>query len=488
MFGLLDADGWTAAFLKALFWFLLIIFLLGYVPDRAYYFTVAKTIAVGFNAVPIVNLCAASNETLPCPAPSGALVPWQTSPSELAFADARAGAAAFQSGTNLYLIGGLVGGEASAETLATIASPEGNLDRWQPGPALPEPRSDFAFASLSGVPYVMGGRDASGLPTDTVFLGAVEEGVLTGWETSEDLILPAPVADAMAVSTGTGIMIIGGRTGDELSASVWISSLGEEDPPTLGAWEDAGLPLSDAAGAPDPRADGIGIAVGETVYVAGGDGPDGVTQSIFRLELDDGEPLLDEATGRPFGWALAPEGQQLPEPRARASTFTANGAMYILGGVGADGQPQASSFWAVPDPASGNLPGWQRLPSSDLPAGRADAAASNVGSFTFLLGGEGTDGALVDTLRANVSPAQPFFRLGLFGATVPALSIQGEIGQQLGYINAFGVGMTNFVLLILIGLAYSHRQTTMRVVERISRGRFRAPRDDQEYATDTTRY
>ncbi len=488
MFGLLDADGWTAAFLKALFWFLLIIFLLGYVPDRAYYFTVAKTIDVGFNAVPIVNLCSAANETLPCPAPVGALVPWQTSPPELALTGARAGSAAFQSGTHLYLIGGVVGGEPSAETLATTASPEGSLDVWRQGPALPEPRSDFAFAALSGVPYVMGGSDGSGSPTDTVFIGTLEEGVLTGWELSEELALPAPVTDAMAVSTGTGIMIIGGRTGDQLSASVWLSVFGEGSPPTLGAWEDAGLPLSDATGAPDPRADGIGVAVGETVYVVGGEGPDGVTGSIFRLELNDGEPLLDDATGRPLGWALAPESQQLPEPRARASTFTANGAMYVLGGVGADGAPQASSFWAVPDPASGDLPGWQRLTSSDLPAGRADAAASNVGSFTFLLGGEGTDGALADSLRANVSPAQPFFRFGLFGATLPALSIQGEIGQQLGYINAFGVGMTNFVLLILLGLAYSHRQATMRVIERISRGRFRAPRDDQEYPVDTSRY
>ena len=36
-FGLLDANGWGWASLKAAFWFILLIFMLGYVPDRAYY-------------------------------------------------------------------------------------------------------------------------------------------------------------------------------------------------------------------------------------------------------------------------------------------------------------------------------------------------------------------------------------------------------------------------------------------------------------------
>ena len=55
VFGLLDADGWGWASLKATFWFLLIIFLLGYVPDRAYYLVVSPTIDLGYNAISIIN-------------------------------------------------------------------------------------------------------------------------------------------------------------------------------------------------------------------------------------------------------------------------------------------------------------------------------------------------------------------------------------------------------------------------------------------------
>ena len=77
MFGLLDANGWGWASVKAAFWFILLIFLLGYIPDRAYYFTVNQTIDLGILAWSPVNFCPAGNKTLPCPAPVGAVVPWR---------------------------------------------------------------------------------------------------------------------------------------------------------------------------------------------------------------------------------------------------------------------------------------------------------------------------------------------------------------------------------------------------------------------------
>ena len=77
LFGLLDADGWGWASVKAFVWLIIIIFLLGYLPDRAYYLTVGRTVDLGVLVWSPINLCPPSNETLPCPAPVGALVPWQ---------------------------------------------------------------------------------------------------------------------------------------------------------------------------------------------------------------------------------------------------------------------------------------------------------------------------------------------------------------------------------------------------------------------------
>jgi hypothetical protein len=73
------------------------------------------------------------------------------------------------------------------------------------------------------------------------------------------------------------------------------------------------------------------------------------------------------------------------------------------------------------------------------------------------------------SLRANTAPQAPFFRLGLVGATVPGLKIDGEIGQQLGYLNAAGVGTVDFIILIVIGWAYAHKAQATRMVNRVLR-------------------
>jgi hypothetical protein len=106
--------------------------------------------------------------------------------------------------------------------------------------------------------------------------------------------------------------------------------------------------------------------------------------------------------------------------------------------------------------------------------------AAQVGQFAFVAGGT-TDGTNIDNavLRSDVAPRPPFFRLGLFGVTVPALGIEGEIGQQLGYIIAGSAAIGNFVILVIIGWMYSHKAETYRFFRWISRGRFRAPREDE---------
>ena len=80
LFGLLDADGWGWASVKAFVWTVIIILLLGYIPDRAYYLTVARTVDLGVLAWSPVNLCPPTNKSLPCPVPVGGIVPWDASP------------------------------------------------------------------------------------------------------------------------------------------------------------------------------------------------------------------------------------------------------------------------------------------------------------------------------------------------------------------------------------------------------------------------
>ncbi len=76
-----------------------------------------------------------------------------------------------QSGVHIYLVGGTTAAGATADVQTTEVGEDGNFLPWAAGPALPEPRTDAAVVSLTGVPYVIGGLDAAGQPTTTVFMG-----------------------------------------------------------------------------------------------------------------------------------------------------------------------------------------------------------------------------------------------------------------------------------------------------------------------------
>jgi N-acetylneuraminic acid mutarotase len=481
VFGLLDADGWGWATLKASFWFLLIIFLQGYVPDRAYYFTVAPAVDVGFNAISPINWCPADNKTLPCPAPPGAVIPWEESPAMLALPSGRAGAGSFTSGTSIYVIGGRTADGTTASVLTSTVF-EGNLTTWQEAAALPEPRSDAAVVNFSGVPYVVGGSDASGAPTATVFRGIVENGVLAGWEAADDIALPEALTDVTGVSTGGGLYLFGGRTAEGVSAKTYRSELSTTGTRTLQGWvELTELPL------PEARANGTAVSTGSSVYIVGGEGPNGPTNSVFYLGFDThGLPETDTGSSRAFGWGVSvgqSAGAALPEARYGHTSFTNSGTVFSVGGYNQDGQAVNSNVWTLPSFIDGTIPSWDRREVTDLPAPRAEAAAALVGQHVFVIGGTSGGSAYLDsTIRADVAPRLPFFRLGLFGLTVPALSIKGEIGQQLGYIVAASAALGNFVLLVVIAWMYSHKAETFRFFRWITRGRFRPPPED-DYQT-----
>src|SRR6478752_2103636 len=119
---------------RAVFGLIFIIFILGYLPDRAYYLTVGRTVDLGVLVWSPINLCPPSNETLPCPAPVGALVPWQTSPAELNLPAPRTDGSVLQVGTQIFYIGGSDGQTAKADVYVAATVQTGNFDKWTPGP------------------------------------------------------------------------------------------------------------------------------------------------------------------------------------------------------------------------------------------------------------------------------------------------------------------------------------------------------------------
>ena len=466
-FGLLDANGWGWAGVKATVWFVIIIMLMAYLPDRALYATVQNTIDLGvplkvFNpAIDLtpINFCPASNQALPCPAPAGTVLPWEPSPAELALPASRADAAVVGAGLQTLLVGGTdATGTPQASVFATVIKPDGNFDAWSQGAALPAPRAQASAVFFSGVAYVIGGLGADGKPTDTVFAGTPDAatGKITAWTESTDLKLPAPRAGAAVAVAGDGVFLIGGTDGSGATDTVWKAAVNATTG-KLKAWvPNASLTSFDAAGAvqPAPRVHALATVSGPYLFVWGGEDAAGPTAQVLRGDVSTVTATLGQVTR----WGISnTAGPNLPAAHKGAFGWVANSNLYYAGGVGSNGEV----VWSTPD-ANGNLPGWKHVAASDLPAALDLQGAAPIvsGSHAFLVGGTTASGPTTGTARANLAPQPPFFQLGLFYIVVPAMGIQGPVGQQLSYLVAAGVATGNFVLLLLIGYAFNHKERT----------------------------
>ncbi len=464
-FGLLDANGWGWASLKAAFWFIVMIFVLGYIPDRAYYFTVNKTLDLGILAWSPINFCPPQNKTLPCPPPVGAVIPWEVAPPELSLNAARVDGAIAQIGTKILYIGGSDGKTATDTTFVATTSGVGNFDTWAEGPKLPSPRANAAVGFSVGKIFVVGGTRPDGKPTDTVLVLSPnsQTGELGEWQAAKDvkldLTLPEPRSGASLVPASDGLFLIGGTAeGKTPVKTVWKSTFDKAG--VLQPWQPQAELYQEAT-------DATAAISGDYLWVYGGTSAAGPTKTVQRGEFqaDNPDTRVDESTNlKQFGVAGGPV--DLPEPRTNAAGFAASGALYLVGGSDATG-PRSELYWTVPD-VNGNIPEWKHLTDSDLPAGGLSGSASLVlGPNVILVGGETRDGPIAGAARANIAPQAPFFQVGLVGATVPALKIDGEIGQQLGYLSANTIGIGNFIILIVIGWAFAHKEQVRAMRERL---------------------
>ncbi|HVA86674.1 MAG TPA: kelch repeat-containing protein [Candidatus Saccharimonadales bacterium] len=471
LFGLFATDGWTWASLKALFWFILIILLLAYLPDRAYYFTVFSTIDLGINAISPVNLCPPENRGLPCPAPVGAALPWDPSPPELSLPAGRYDGAVVQSGTKFLYIGGTDGQHASDQVFVAHAFAPGAFSRWSIGPALPAPRDKEAAVFLGGSTYVFGGLDESGKPTTSAYVLTPDSttGALGTWQTSTESKLPIDLPEARAgssiVAAADGLILVGGVGPDgKPTTTVWKSTLDSNG--KLQAWQPT-------TALPAPRTDATAVFNGEYLYVYGGSDASGPTAVVLRGTVAAAPaPVSSTGTTGVAGpslvtaWGTGTGGTNLPAPRTDAAGFSANGALYLVGGT--DGKTLAGElYWAVPD-SNGNIGQWLHLPQSDLPSsGLVGGRAIVNGADAFIIGGQTKGGVVAGAVRADLAPQPPFFQLGLVGATIPALQIGGDVGQQLGYLAAATVGGGNFILLLLVGWAFAHPDKVRAMREKL---------------------
>jgi hypothetical protein len=364
-------------------------------------------------------------------------------------------------GTTYIYAGGSDGEQApSADVYISHSVGTGNLDAWSAGPALPEPRADAASVVVGNSLYVIGGFGADGAPTDTVYsLTVGNDGSLPdAWVEEEALKLSDARAGASAVAVSDGIVLMGGTDGTAATNTVWKSK--QVTGGGLGEW----VPQSPLV---EANVDGIAVHTGDVIFLIGGrNDAEAVVATVQQGLVGGPNAPADDPNAIVAQWRVSAQ-TNLPGPRSDMSGFTANGGIYVQGGN--DGTTQSpETYWTIPD-ADGVIPGWKNLPQTDLGQGIEGSAGVVSGSHAFLIAGLTPQGVTNDIARTNLAPQEPFFQLGLLGATVPALKLDGEVGQQIGYLNAATIGAINFVLLILIGYGYNHPAKVRALWARIRR-------------------
>ena len=465
LFGLLDADGWGWAGVRSVLWTLVIILMLGYIPDRAYYLTVSPTVELGLNMASLVNICPAENEGLPCPAPAGALIPWKSATEADLPGDGVDGSL-LQAGSHLYYIGGTSGAPRLATTSVSVATIDAaGLSTWAASTPLPEARAHAAVAFFAGKAYVIGGASDTTPATASVYVGTPDatSGLITAWERLDALELPAARSGAAITVVSDGIVVLGGEGTDRSpTTTVWKAKLG-----TNGELE----PWATFMELPEPRSFAAAALIGDSIYVWGGRDASGPAAEAVRGDIavapavgGHSAPVVNPAQGDAeigtiYLWDGGPQEGNLPTPRDGAALWSANGTLYVAGGT-IDGAATTSVLWAAPTAGTG-VTKWTSVELSNLPADAARVGARGVviGAHVLLLGGADSAGAYNSgALSAGTSPKAPVFRVGLFGLTVPGLALQGEVGQQIGFLSAAGAWTLNFVIMLGAAVAYGQRE------------------------------
>ena len=370
LFGLLDADGWAlgvgqgARLVRSI-----IILMLGYLPDRAYYLTVGRTVDLGVLVWSPINLCPPENETLPCPAPVGAIVPWEPSPAELALPRRGPTGPSSRSARSCSTSAAPTARRPSRRSTSPRRSGPATSTSGPTGPALPAPRDrrqrrrSSPAASTSSA-----ASDADGAPTDTVFVLTPDgtTGELGRVEDAPDDLDAArgPRRAPPRSPTADGLLLIGGSQRERPGRPRPGRSLLDNERRARQVGRGAAARRRRRPTRP-PRSSATtsGCTAAAT--------PNGPVGAVQRGDV--------RQAGRRRACPTNPDEGKVD--RAGRSTTTANlpGAADQRRGLGAPTarstssaaptapRPTSEVYWAVPT-TDGDIAEWKHLAASDLPA------------------------------------------------------------------------------------------------------------------------
>ena len=291
---------------------------------------------VGDDGTPKPATSAASTTTRAAPAPRGERWgPLKATPAgRLASPAGRAAAALFAN--RVVVLGGTAGNAVQLGTPGGVMRRVGSL---------PSERASAAAFATKGAVYLIGGERGVETPSDEILR----------FDLASHRVTPAgrfiePLAGAGYVSSGGSLLLVGGWTGEKYATAVLRFTLPDN----------AAL----VARLPEALRDPAVVLHGGRLYVAGGRGDAGPSDTVYVVDLASGTVSV---LGR------------LPRAVAGASLVAVGGQLYVLGGK--DKRGPVASVVRI-DPASGRIE-----PAGRMPRPLAGAVTAQVGRATLVIGG-----------------------------------------------------------------------------------------------------
>ncbi|HUY50485.1 MAG TPA: hypothetical protein VMV92_33060 [Streptosporangiaceae bacterium] len=314
-------------------------------------------------------------------------------------------------GQNLLIAGGLTPQATSTAAVRVLNPVTGSTT---PAGRLAAPTHDAAGATVGGRTFIFGGGDQTSVAT--------VQAIAPGGTASVAGRLPGPRSDLMAVMRGGTAYLLGGYDGASYDPAILATTDGHR--------------FSTAASLPVPVRYPAVAALGDQIWLFGGQSSNGITNDIQRVSL----PGAGQKSGK------AAVVGHLPQPMSGGSAFALGGTLYVAGGqvtaaVGA-GQTTASPSAAttVSDTVLSYHPGRAAVTvAGRLPVPVAYAGAAVLNSTAFLIGGDNGVRSVPTVTRLQLVPASsavPSAGAGSAAAAAPSVQTVGGAAAAGGPVVA----------------------------------------------------
>ncbi len=298
-------------------------------------------------------------------------------------------------GGKLYVIGGSSNTAATPQANVYVASitASGSVGSWTTETyGLPAPRAFHGAAVWNGNVLLVGGDDASGAATNSVYHALINaDGQIGGWTTESNSL---PIAmDSIGMSIWNGRMYVAGGSNNGTSVSTvayaTINSNG-----SVGAWTTSSSLLPQAISSHT-------MAVWDgRLYISGGSVASGSTSSVVYASINP-----DGSVG---SWVAT---SSIPIANTSHAMVAWNGRLYVAGGADA---AASNDVYYASITANGSLGTWQSQ-INPLPATIASHAMAVWNSRLYIIGGN-SSGATTAVYQASITANGS---VGSWSATTP---------------------------------------------------------------------